>query len=181
MNDVDLVVYEVGRPYIEIGDGSSLADRFDGDAMPEAQLHALYGRVMWCVDGYNADPTELYAIPKVRKFFSEWHSRRPHWLFFSWLKSDNLKVMYLSLLSRASASSSAGCIVSARRAASSNPNWNCMWGEAATRIYTTNRSTFRASTSSATPRSFSTKALPLGHASNEWSPAALRRRGAKIE
>ena len=103
MNDVDLVVYEIGRPYIEIGDGSSLADRFDGDGMPDAQLHALYGRVMWCVDGYNADPTELYAIPNVRKFVSDWHGRRPHWLFFGWLKSDNLKVMYLSLLSRATA------------------------------------------------------------------------------
>ena len=34
MRGVDLVVYEIARARIEIGDGGSLADEFNGDAMP---------------------------------------------------------------------------------------------------------------------------------------------------
>jgi hypothetical protein len=34
MSGVDLVVYEIARARIEIGDGGALADEFYGDAMP---------------------------------------------------------------------------------------------------------------------------------------------------
>jgi hypothetical protein len=103
MIDADLIVYEIARARIERGDVRSLADAFNAQATPEEHLHAMFGKVMWCVDGYNSDPAELYTIPAVRSFLSEWRRRQPHWLFFGWLGSDNLKVLYLSLLSRATA------------------------------------------------------------------------------
>jgi hypothetical protein len=103
MNDADLIVYEIARGRIEKGDFHSLAEAFNADTIPKEQLHALFGRVMWCIAGYDSDPAELYTIPPVRSFLSAWRDHRPHWLFFGWLGSDNLKVLYLSLLSRATA------------------------------------------------------------------------------
>ena len=101
MKDVDLIVFQVARTRIEMCDWAWVADLFNADAMPQSQLRAWFGRVMWCVDGYDSDPSELYAIPEVRKFLAAWHLHRPHWLFFGSLETDNLKVMYVSLLGEA--------------------------------------------------------------------------------
>ena len=98
MDDIDIVVFQIARRRVELGDSAWLATQFDANAMPEAQLHALFGRVVWCFEGYDADPVELYAIPAVRDFLAAWRRERPHWLFFGSLLNDNLKIMYLSLL-----------------------------------------------------------------------------------
>ena len=98
MGEFDMMVFQIARERVELGDSEWLANQFNADAMCEAQLRAWFGRVTWCIAGYDSDPAELYAIPEVRRFLAEWHRRRPHWLFFGSLESDNLKVLYLSLL-----------------------------------------------------------------------------------
>ena len=103
MNDVDLIVFQVARTRVELGASEWLAERFDADAMPAAQLRAWYGRVTWCFEGFDDDERELYAIPTVRRFLAQWRGRKPHWLFFGSLLNDNLRVMYVALLSDATA------------------------------------------------------------------------------
>ena len=101
MDEIDMVVFQIARERVELGDSAWLANQFDADAMPEAQLHAWFGRVTWCIAGYDTDPAELYAIPEVRRFLAAWRRQKPHWLFFGSLESDNLKVIYLCLLRHA--------------------------------------------------------------------------------
>jgi hypothetical protein len=101
MNDLDLVVYQISRARVEVGDCRTLADQFDAGKMDVAQLRACFGRMAWCVNGYDDNPAALYSIPEVRRFFREWHHLRPEWLFFGSLAMDNLKVMYASLLNNA--------------------------------------------------------------------------------
>ncbi len=103
MNGVDLIVFQISRTRIERADWAWAAHRFNADPMPLPQLHAWFGRVVWCFAGYDSDPTELYAIEEVRRFLAAWRVQRPHWLFFASLENDNLKIMYLALL-RAAAS-----------------------------------------------------------------------------
>lgn len=93
-----MVIFQISRARIELGDSLWAARQFDADAIPENQLRAWQGRVTWCVEGYDTDAVELYAIPAVRSFLREWRRLRPHWLFFGSLLNDNLKVLYVALL-----------------------------------------------------------------------------------
>ena len=72
MNGVDLIVFQIARMRIERGDWAWAAHRFNADPMPIPQLHAWFGRVVWCFAGYDSDSTELYAIQEVRRFLAAW-------------------------------------------------------------------------------------------------------------
>ena len=99
---IDIIVFQVSRARVERRDSQWIANHFDADAMPKEQLRWWHGHITWCVEGYDSDPAELYGIASVRRFLAAWHRRRPHWLFFGALETDNLKVMYVSLLRNAS-------------------------------------------------------------------------------
>ena len=98
MNDSEMIWCRVQRALVERGDSEWIALQFDSDRMSAAQLMAWHGQVAWCFDGFDEDQNELYAIPTVRRFLSEWRQHRPNWLFFGSLVNDNLRVMYVALL-----------------------------------------------------------------------------------
>lgn len=98
-----MVVCQISRARVELRDSLWAARQFDGDAFPANQLREWQGRVTWCFDGYDAQSGELYEIPAVRAFLSEWRRLKPHWLYFGSLENDNLKVLYVALLGEASA------------------------------------------------------------------------------
>lgn len=62
------------------------------------ELRNKYNSVVFAVDGFNAHPDEIYAIPSVRNFYQELHTRWPWWLFFLADIGDNIPVSYLCLL-----------------------------------------------------------------------------------
>lgn len=103
MTEIDLVVFQIARARVERRESRWIADQFEAEAMPMEQLRWLHGRITWCICGYDSDPTELHGIASVRRFLAAWHRRSPNWLFFGSLETDNLKVMYVSLLRNASA------------------------------------------------------------------------------
>ena len=107
MTDIDIIVFQISRTRVERRDSRWIAKHFDAEAMPEDQARWWHGHITWCIGGYDSDPAELYGIDPVRRFLAAWHRRRPHWLFFGSLDTDNLKVLYVSLLKNASAVSDA--------------------------------------------------------------------------
>lgn len=98
-----MVVCQISRARVELGDALWAARQFDGDAIPENQLREWQGRVTWCIEGYDTTAGELYEIPAVRTFVRNWRRLKPHWLYFGALETDNLKVLYVALLGDATA------------------------------------------------------------------------------
>jgi len=96
--DADLVIYQISRSRVESMDCSHLLQQFDLHSMAAEEATSLFGRVMFCVEGYDAHPDELHVIPDVRRFLRQWHELCPYWLFFGSLDNDNLRVFYLGLL-----------------------------------------------------------------------------------
>jgi hypothetical protein len=50
------------------------------------------------IDDCNHDPREIYAIPKVRKFYHQLWQRWPYWLYFCNLDTENLMIMVMCCL-----------------------------------------------------------------------------------
>lgn len=94
----DLIVYQISRERIEALDCSHVLTTFDPHTLGPDRLRQLFGRVLFCIQGYDTHPDELYSIPDVRRFVREWHERSPLWLFFGSLQDDSLKIFYMSLL-----------------------------------------------------------------------------------
>lgn len=102
MNGMHLI-FEISRGRIESGDVKPLAACFDAEKMDRAVQSDLFGRVTWSFSGYDDLAVELYGIAQVRSFLAEWRRLCPHWLFFGSLETDVLKIMYLCLLTEATA------------------------------------------------------------------------------
>jgi hypothetical protein len=51
------------------------------------------GRVSVVIDGYNADPRELFEIPEVRRYIQELDALWPYWFFFLCQADDSIKVI----------------------------------------------------------------------------------------
>lgn len=67
--------------------------------LPEGTaLAAMMGKFQFLVGGWNNDPNDLYAIPKIRNFYQHFHSVWPYWFFFCDLESEALQMMTLCLL-----------------------------------------------------------------------------------
>jgi hypothetical protein len=67
--------------------------------LPEGPaLAAMMGSFQFMVDGWNDDPSEIYAIPEIRKFYQHFHQVWPYWFFFCDLRTETLQMMTLCLL-----------------------------------------------------------------------------------
>lgn len=63
------------------------------------ELRRRFDSLILVVDGYNQDLQEIYAIPEVRKYYTELHRRWPWWAFFLANIEAQIAVNYLCLLS----------------------------------------------------------------------------------
>jgi hypothetical protein len=90
----DLIVYQFSRERVERGDFSHFLSLYGSDRLPQGlALKLLLGRLVFCVEGYDVDPREIYLIDEVRWFYSAFHDAWPYWLYFCDLHQDVLKKM----------------------------------------------------------------------------------------
>jgi hypothetical protein len=72
---------------------------FGPSILPEGPaLAEMMNTFQFLVDGWNDDPSELYAIPEIRKFYQHFHEVWPYWFFFCDLNTETLQMMTLCLL-----------------------------------------------------------------------------------
>jgi hypothetical protein len=113
----DLIVYQFSRSKVERGDFSHFLERFALDKLPTGRrLRELMNSMLFCVEGFDQDEREIYAIPEVRRFYSAFHDAWPYWLYFCNLDQDALKTMVLCCLPSFTAGKVDGnpnCLVSA--------------------------------------------------------------------
>ena len=63
---------------------------------PEKAVAAC-GRMSVDIGGYNADPQELFEIPRVRGYILQMNVLWPYWMFFLSQADDSIKVIESSL------------------------------------------------------------------------------------
>lgn len=86
---------------MEHGDFTAFLNRFGADRLlVGSALAEQMGGFAFMVEGYDADPRELYAIPEVRRFYADFHQAWPYWLYFCDLNQDSLKTMVMCCLPR---------------------------------------------------------------------------------
>ena len=93
MNENQFVVYLVSRKEIRSGDISRFLAEFGISPDQPGRPRYAMGSVMFCVDGYDHSPEELYAIPEVRAYVRKVHAHWPCWLYYSELFSDCLRIL----------------------------------------------------------------------------------------
>lgn len=99
VHDRQFILYQFSREKVERGDFSAFLSRFGTDQLPTGSaLARMLGSMAFAVEGYDADPREIYAIPAVRKFYGAFHRAWPYWLYFCDLNQDSLKTMVLCCL-----------------------------------------------------------------------------------
>ena len=99
MSESDLIIYQFSRVQVQVGDFTHFLSLYAPDRLPEsASLKVMVGRMLFCIEGYDADPREIYVIPEVRRFYSAFHSAWPFWLYFSNLDTDGLNSMVICCL-----------------------------------------------------------------------------------
>jgi hypothetical protein len=54
---------------------------------------AASGRISIVIDGYDADPRELFEIPEVRRYIKALDEMWPYWFFFLSQADDSIKVV----------------------------------------------------------------------------------------
>jgi hypothetical protein len=59
---------------------------------PEKAVGAC-GRISLVIDGYNADPRELFEIPEVRAYIKAIDDLWPYWFFFLSQADDSIKIV----------------------------------------------------------------------------------------
>ena len=95
----DLIIYQFSRLRVEQGDFSDFLRRFAAPRLPAGpKLKAMMGRMLFCIEGYDVDPREIYLIPEVRRFYAAFHSAWPYWLYFCDLNQDGLNAMAVCCL-----------------------------------------------------------------------------------
>ena len=55
-------------------------------------------RFVFCIEGWDDDPSELHTIPEIRRFYSAFHEAWPYWLYFCNLEMDTLRAMTMCCL-----------------------------------------------------------------------------------
>ena len=93
----DLIVYEFSRPRIERLDFSHFLSLY-GKPPSGHTLRALMNRFLFCMQGYDDDPREVYFIPEVRRFYRAFHATWPFCLFHLNLDQDGLRTVVLCCL-----------------------------------------------------------------------------------
>jgi hypothetical protein len=59
---------------------------------PEEALAAC-GRISLVIDGYDADPRELFEVPEVRRYIKALDDMWPYWFFFLSQADDSIKIV----------------------------------------------------------------------------------------
>ncbi len=99
MTDSDLIFYQFSRSKAERGDFRHFLSLYAADTLPTARrLREMMDRFVFCIDGYDADPREIHAIPEIRHFYSAFHNAWPYWLCFCNLEVGTLKAMVFCCL-----------------------------------------------------------------------------------
>lgn len=99
MNPVpDIIVYQISRETVRSGEHAHVLTTFDPAKLGSDRVGDMRGRVVFFFSGYDSHPDEIYAIPEVRKWIRDWLHQWPYLLHFASLKSDALKVIYMSQL-----------------------------------------------------------------------------------
>ena len=72
----------IPRRDIEAMDCWAVERHFDVTRLTPVELKAMFGRVTYRLDGYDAHPVELFIIADVRRFARQWHESRRTLGFF---------------------------------------------------------------------------------------------------
>src|SRR5262245_1385266 len=95
----DFIIYQFSRVKIEKGDFTHFLDLYDPRKLPTGQsLKSKMGRIIFCIEGYDADPREIYLIPDIRRFYRTFHQAWAYWLYFCDLNQDGLRAMVFCCL-----------------------------------------------------------------------------------
>jgi len=99
MSETELIVYQFSRMKVEQGNFTNFLSLYTPDKLPPcAGLKTMLGRMLFCIEGYDADLREIYLIPEVRRFYAAFHQAWPYWLFFANLETDGLNGMVICCL-----------------------------------------------------------------------------------
>ncbi len=93
------IFYNFSRQMVLRQDLEPFLGLYDMHKLPIGrELKARMGRMIFGLEDYDSDRREPYAVPEVRRFYSAFHYRWPHWQFFCDLAQDDLRVMTFSCL-----------------------------------------------------------------------------------
>lgn len=97
--DGSLIFYQFSRSKVECGDFSNFLDQFAPEKLPSGRrLRTMMNSMVFCIEGWDADPREIHTIPEVRRFYSAFHDGWPYWLYFCNLDVDTLLTMVMCCL-----------------------------------------------------------------------------------
>ena len=92
MNEPLMLV--IPRVEVESQNVTPLLRRFALDKLPLGkELAAMMNTFHFAVDGFDDDPTEVYAIPAVRKYYQKLHREWPYAFYFCDLRGESLLMM----------------------------------------------------------------------------------------
>ena len=92
--DGDFIIYQFSRSKVERGDFSHFLSLHSPDKLPSGRrLRTMMNSMVFCVEGWDNDPSEIHSIPEVRKFYAAFHEAWPYWLYFCNLDVDTLRTM----------------------------------------------------------------------------------------
>jgi hypothetical protein len=99
MSQTDLIAYQFSRMKVEQGDFTHFLSLYTPNNLPSGPaLKAMLGRMLFCIEGYDADPREIYLIQEVRRFYAAFHQAWPYWLYFANLDTDGSNSMAICCL-----------------------------------------------------------------------------------
>lgn len=98
--DAQLIFYQFSRTKVEAGDFTHFLGLYGPDKLPSgARLREMMNTMAFGIEGYDADPREVHSIPEVRRFYQEFHTAWPYWLYFCNLDTESLNMMVMCRLS----------------------------------------------------------------------------------
>lgn len=107
MNDPLMLI--IPRVEVEAQNVAPLLRRFAPDKLPRGkELAAMMNTFHFAVHGYDDDPTEVYAIPAVRKYYQKLHREWPYAFYFCDLRGESLMMMTMCCLDNLSGKKHAG-------------------------------------------------------------------------
>ena len=107
MNDPLMLI--IPREEVEAQNVAPLLRRFAPDKLPRGkELAAMMNTFHFAVHGYDDDPTEVYAIPAVRKYYQKLHREWPYAFFFCDLRGESLMMMTMCCMENLTGKKHAG-------------------------------------------------------------------------
>jgi len=95
----DLIVYAFSQPNVLRANLEPFLRLYALHKLPVGPaLKAMLGRMVFCLDGYEADRRELYTIAEVRRFYGALHRAWPYGLYLCDLNQEDLRIMALCCL-----------------------------------------------------------------------------------